>query len=53
MQHSNSDEHRQNHPYPNENDTRFPQEKLKDTRALKVTMESLFPKEIKPSNDIE
>jgi hAT family C-terminal dimerisation region len=39
-------EHRLNYPYPQSNDTLYPQEKLKGSRNMKLKLSELFPQEL-------
>ena len=48
MTQSDEKEPREKYPYPDDNDTSFPQEKLKGIRTIKCSLSSLFPPEIEP-----
>lgn len=46
LEYSDGADHRQCYPYPDNNDTNFPQYKLKGIRAVKFSLEALFPERI-------
>ena len=47
LKYSDGLEHRGRYPYPNSNDTTYPQEKLKGSRNIKLKLSELFPEEFK------
>ena len=53
LKYSEGNEHRQNHPYPNYNDTSFPQERLKGIRQIKFQLKILFPASIEVLDDFK
>lgn len=50
-QYSEGAQHRESHPYPNYNDTSYPQERLKGIRRVKFLLENLFPLSIEALDD--
>ena len=53
LEYSEGNEHRQNHPYPNYNDTSFPQERLKGIRQIKFQLKISFPASIEVLDDFK